>query len=145
MSSWLSSYLRDNAAHAAMERYVTRLAHVYRETPALWREDASWDGFAWIDVADRDNSVVSYARRAGDSHAIVLLNLTPVPRERYRIGVPHSGTYTRVLSTDDREWGGSGFDAFESVNSDPSPFHGYDQSIEVNLPPLAALVLTPSR
>lgn len=141
----LDWHLRDNAAHAAMERYVTRLAHVYRDTPALWREDASWDGFAWIDVADRDNSVVSYARRSGDSHAIVLLNLTPVPRERYRIGVPHAGTYTRVLSTDDLEWGGSGFDAFESVNSDPSPFHGYDQSIEVNLPPLAALVLTPSR
>ena len=135
--------LRDDARRAAFERYVSRLAGVYREHDAFWRDDASWQGFTWIDVADRENSVVSYVRRAGDDHAVVILNLTPVPRERYRIGVPSAGRYRRVLSSDDMEWGGSGYGALHDVDTEPSPFHGYEQSVELTLPPLGALVLMP--
>jgi len=76
---------------------------------------------------------------------VVLLNLTPVPRERYRVGVPENARYQRLLSTDDEAWGGSGYAAFESVDTEPSPFHGQQQSIEITLPPLAAIVLAPSR
>ena len=117
-----------------------------RRDPAFWRDDPSWEGFSWIDVADRENSVISFVRRDRTSHAVVVLNLTPVPRERYRIGVPQSGTLLmRLSSSDDREWGGSGYGAFERVETDASPFHGLPQSIEITLPPLAALVLAPSQ
>src|SRR4029077_11443370 len=68
--------------------YVGRLGQVYRDHSAFWREDPSWEGFQWVDVADRSNSVISYVRRDGDKHAVVVLNLTPVPRESYRVGVP---------------------------------------------------------
>jgi 1,4-alpha-glucan branching enzyme len=50
-----------------------------------------------------------------------------------------------LLSSDDQDWGGSGFGRFESVSTDDSPAHGYEQSIEIALPPLCALVLAPSR
>ncbi|HEX4684279.1 MAG TPA: 1,4-alpha-glucan branching protein GlgB, partial [Gemmatimonadaceae bacterium] len=116
----LDWHLRDAGGHAAMERFVARLAHVYREDPTFWREDHSWEGFNWIDVADKENSVVSYVRRAGDEHAVMILNLTPVPRERYRIGVPSNGRYRRLLSSDDQEWGGSGFGTFHDVTPDAS-------------------------
>ena len=140
----LDWHLRNDPGRAAFGRYVSRLATLYRQEPALWREDPSWDGFAWIDVADRENSVMSYVRRAGDSHVVVVLNLTPVPRERYRIGVPASGRYERVLSSDDLEWGGSGFGAIAGIDTEPAPFHGYQQSIELTLPPLGALLFTPA-
>ena len=139
----LDWHLRDDPRRAAFGRYLTRLATLYREEPALWREDPSWEGFAWIDVADRENSVLSYVRRAGGAHVVVVLNLTPVPRERYRIGVPASGRYERLLSSDDLEWGGSGFGAIAGVDTEPSPFHGYPQSIEMTLPPLSVLVFAP--
>ena len=83
-------------------------------------------------------------RRSGNSHVVVVLNLTPVPRERYRIGVPARGWYERLLSSDDLEWGGSGYQAFAGVAADPAPFHGYEQSIEIALPPLGAIVLSPT-
>ena len=140
----LDWHLRQDPARAALERFVARLAHVYRETPAFWRDDPSWNGFTWIDVADRTNSVVSYIRRGGDEHAVVVLNLTPLPRENYRIGVPSSVDYRRVLSSDDIEWGGSGYGEFITATPTASPFHGYPQSIQVTLPPLAALVLVPA-
>jgi 1,4-alpha-glucan branching enzyme len=142
----LDWHLRDDPARAAFSRYVTRLATVYRDTPALWRDDPSWEGFAWIDVADKENSVVSYVRRAGAAHVVVLLNLTPVPRERYRVGVPGEGQYEVLLASDANEWGGAGngVNDVRSVATEPSPFHGYQQSIEVTLPPLGALVLAPA-
>jgi 1,4-alpha-glucan branching enzyme len=139
----LDWHLRDDPRRAALERFLARLARVYRDNPVFWREDPSWEGFTWIDVADRENSVVSYVRRAGDAHVVVVLNLTPVPRERYRVGVPSHGTYVKLLSSDDPEWGGSGYGAIDAVDTDPSPFHGYGQSIELTLPPLGALVLAP--
>jgi len=140
----LDWHLRDDPGRAAFSRYVERLAAVYRDTPALWRDDPSWEGFAWIDVADKENSVVSYVRRAGSAHAVVLLNLTPVPRERYRVGVPSEGRYDVLLASDSTEWGGSGVNETRSVSTEPSTFHGYPQSIEVTLPPLGALVVAPA-
>jgi 1,4-alpha-glucan branching enzyme len=139
----LDWHLSEQPERAAFGRFLKHLAHMYRRDPAFWRDDHSWEGFSWIDVADRDNSVISFVRTGGTSHAVVLLNLTPIPREHYRIGVPGTGWYERLLSTDDIEWGGSGFAAFDGVATDPQPFHGYDHSIEVTLPPLGALILAP--
>lgn len=139
----LDWHLRDDPNHAAFGEFLARLAALYKEQPALWRDDATWEGFSWIDVADKENSVIAYVRRAGDSHLVVVLNLTPVPRERYRVGVPSGGRYTRLMSSDDQAWGGSGYADFRDVETQSSPFHGHDQSIEVTLPPLAALVLAP--
>ena len=137
----LDWHVRDDPRRAAFQAYVARLAHVYREHPAFWRDDSSWEGFSWIDVADRENSVISYSRCSGDDSAVVILNLTPMPRERYRIGVPRWGSYTKLLSSDDAEWGGNGFGAFDSVSAEATPFHGYQQSVELPLPPLGAVVL----
>jgi 1,4-alpha-glucan branching enzyme len=141
----LDWHLLDDQRRIALCRFVSRLAALYKENPVWWRDDPTWDGFTWIDVADRENSVISYARRDGDAHAIVMLNLTPVPRERYRVGVPAAVAYEKLLSSDDAEWGGTGLGAFDRVECDAAPFHGYPQSIEVSLPPLAALVLAPVR
>jgi 1,4-alpha-glucan branching enzyme len=141
----LDWHLRDVPNRAAFGRFVARLASVYKQEPALWRDDTRWEGFNWIDVADKENSVIAYVRRAGESHVVVLLNLTPVPRARYRVGVPENSRYTRLLSTDDEDWGGSGYAAFDSVETEAAPFHGHPQSIEIALPPLAAVVFAPVR
>jgi 1,4-alpha-glucan branching enzyme len=138
-------HLASEPSRAAFGRYVARLAALYKEEPAFWRDDPTWEGFTWVDVADKENSVLSYLRRAGDAHFVVVLNLTPVPRERYRVGVPASGTYDCVLSTDGPEWGGTGFGAFATVVAEASPFHGQPHSVELTLPPLGALVLAPTR
>ena len=66
-------------------------AALYQRAAAALARRPELGGFAWIDVADRENSVLSYVRRAGDEHVVVVLNLTPIPREDYRIGVPACG------------------------------------------------------
>jgi 1,4-alpha-glucan branching enzyme len=141
----LDWHLLEDPTRAAMRDYLTRLAHVYRMLPALWQSDCDPRSFEWIDTGDEAHSVMSYLRRSGDSHAIVVLNLTPTPHSRYRIGVPESGAYLRALGSDDPEWGGSGYDAPQRIAADDVPYHGRRYSVEVSLPPLSALILVPER
>jgi 1,4-alpha-glucan branching enzyme len=138
-------HLAGEDGHGAFLHFVRELGAMYRELSPLWRRDHEPEGFSWIDVADRDNSVLSYVRRDGPEHVIVVLNLTPVPRENYRIGAPASCRYRLRLSTDDQAFGGSGFHARADVTAEPSPLHGYPQSITLDLPPLSVLVLVPER
>jgi 1,4-alpha-glucan branching enzyme len=133
----------DDGRRADHQKFLTRLLHLYRERSSLWRLDESWEGFSWIDLADRDNSVISYARRDGDEHTVVVLNLTPIPRENYRVGVPELTRYETLLNSDDQSWGGAGVSRVRVYDAEAAPFHGYQQSLVLTLPPLAALVLAP--
>ncbi|HEU4628319.1 MAG TPA: 1,4-alpha-glucan branching protein GlgB [Gemmatimonadaceae bacterium] len=141
----LDWHLREREPHARFEHFLAELGRVYRDTPALWRRDHEPDGFKWIDMADESNSVLSYTRCDGDDHVVVVLNLTPVPHEDYRIGAPAAGTYVRLFDSDDPRFGGSTFETLARVETDPSPFHGYQQSMRLRLPPLGVLVLAPER
>ncbi|GLC28074.1 1,4-alpha-glucan branching protein GlgB [Roseisolibacter agri] len=140
----LEWHLLESAPHAGLLRFVEALGRLYGEHASLWSHDHDPHGFQWVDVADRQNSVVSYVRRDGADHVVVLLNLQPVPRERYRIGVPARGAYRCVLSSDAARFGGSDWPTPDRMDAEPVPYHGHAQSIELSLPPLGALVLAPA-
>ena len=89
--------------------------------------------------------MVSYVRFDGDQHLVVVLNLTPVPRDAYRIGVPGSGRYRELLSSDDEKFGGSAYETLTEVTTNDEEFMGWRRSVELNLPPLGVLVLAPAR
>jgi 1,4-alpha-glucan branching enzyme len=139
----LEWHLLDDPAHAGLFAFVEAMGALYREHPCFWRRDHEPAGFAWIDVADREQSVVSYVRRDGEDHAVIVLNLTPVPRAGYRIGAPAGGAYRIALSSDDAGFGGSGFAVTDSVLTEDMPYHGFEQSMLLTLPPLSVLVLLP--
>jgi 1,4-alpha-glucan branching enzyme len=128
---------------AALQRFMEDLGKFYRETPCLWRSDPDGHGCWWIDCHDSDNSVLTYFRRDGDDYAVVALNLTPVPRDDYRVGVPVAGRFVERLNSDDPRYHGSGHPTFKEVYSDPIPWQGFQQSLRLDLPPLSALVLVP--
>lgn len=140
----LDWHLMEDPQRQGLCRFLTQLGAIYRERPALWRHDHEWRGFSWIDADDRDNSVLSYARWDGDRHVVVAMNLTPVPRDHYRIGAPAAGTYAELLSSDAEEFGGSGFPTKARVETEAAPFHGYPQSMVLALPPLSIVVLAPA-
>ena len=75
---------------------------------------------------------------------MVVLNLTPVPRDEYRIGVPRPGRYRERLSSDRSEYAGSGFETVALAFTDSLPYHGLPQSLRLRLPPLGAVILQPS-
>jgi len=142
--SSLDWHLANEPRQRALMQFMRDLGRIYNERAPLWRRDPDPEGFSWIDVADRDNSVVSYVRRDGSDHIVVVLNLTPVPREEYVIGAPAAGSYVQLLSSDDAAYGGSGYHTREVVETERAPMHGYQQSMRLTLPPLGALVLAPA-
>jgi 1,4-alpha-glucan branching enzyme len=125
-----------------VQRLVRDLNRLYRGTPALHQFDCEPDGFAWIDVANASESVVSYLRRgrAARPIAVVVCNFTPIVREDYRVGVPLPGRYYERVNTDAVEYGGSGVGNAGGVDAEVHPMHGRPYSIRLRLPPLAALI-----
>ena len=143
--SSLDWHLADEPDRAAFGRFMARLGHLYQDTPPLWERDPDPEGFAWIDAADRENSVFSFVRMSGDDHRVVVLNCTPVPRHDYRIGAPVAGRYRVEFNTDAAEFGGSGAGSFGTIETEPAGCHGRPQSMRLVLPPLGVLILAPER
>ncbi|MFN2445490.1 MAG: 1,4-alpha-glucan branching protein GlgB [Vicinamibacterales bacterium] len=133
--------------HAGLQRWVRDLNRLYADEPALHRVDVEPSGFAWIDCHDHQNSVISFLRFAdvGDDCVAVLVNFTPVPRERYRIGVPRAGAWSERLNSDAASYGGSNVGNLGCVVAADVPSHGHPYSLTLTVPPLACVVLVPEK
>ncbi|MGA2802355.1 MAG: 1,4-alpha-glucan branching protein GlgB [Verrucomicrobiota bacterium] len=131
--------------HCGLQKFVEDLNKLYAATPALWQGDYDPAGFYWIDCADRENSVLSFVRQNDDgtNQLAVILNLTPVPRERYRIGLPRAGRWREVLNSDAAIYGGSNKGNFGGIAAENIPSHNQQHSAEFYLPPLSAIVFQP--
>ena len=137
----LDWHLLEYAPHQGVQALIRDLNALYRNTPALHEVDFTSNGFEWIDLNDNDNSVFSWLRRdASGSFVVCVVNMTPVVREGYRIGVPEAGRYRVALDTDDAHYGGSGAGPSVVEASDQS-HHGRPCSLAMTLPPLATLIL----
>ena len=139
----LEWHLLNDPRRRGLLDFVSELGALYRANSCLWRRDHEPSGFAWIDVGDKEQSVLSYSRWDGAEHMVIVLNLTPVPREGYRVGAPASGSYRVAINSDDVRFGGSGFSANETVHTQAVPNHGFPHSMTLTLPPLSVLVLRP--
>jgi 1,4-alpha-glucan branching enzyme len=127
--------------HRGVQELVRDLNRTYRGERALHERDCEGEGFRWIEVGDRDNSVFAWLRTGGDGArpVVAIANFTPVPRPGYRLGVPHGGRWREILNTDSAAYGGSNAGNAGGVVADPSPSHGMTHSASFLLPPLATL------
>jgi len=130
---------------AGLGLFLEDLGRVYLATPAMWAADHEPDGFAWIDATDVESSVYAWIRRGADDECVVVLNLTPVPRHGYRLGLPRAGRWTEALNSDSGHYGGSNLGNLGGVQATAGvPWHGQPASAELTLPPLSGLILRPA-
>ena len=129
---WL---LLDYERHAQLQQYFKAINKFYKETPAFWQIDYSWEGFYWISSDDVDNSVIAFVRKDEKENEIVCVcNFTPVRRENYKIGVLRSGTYEVLFNSDAKEFGGEGLGTTGKIKSVKKPLHSFENSITLDLP-----------
>jgi 1,4-alpha-glucan branching enzyme len=128
-------------AHQGIQRWVRDLNRLYAAEPALHELDFEPEGFEWIDLHEWEHSTFSYIRKGKSTSDIILvaLNLTPVPRDSYRIGTPRGGFWKEALNSDAKIYGGNDLGNGGGVEAEPVPSHGRPHSISVTLPPLGAL------
>ncbi len=141
----LDWHLLERPEHAGIQSLVRDLNRLYRSEPAMYELDSDPAGFWWLEPNDADNNVLAFARqsREGDRVVVFIANLSPVPRENYRLGLPRSGRWREALNTDSAYYGGSDVGNLGGVQPEPIPWHNQPFSAEVTLPPLAALWLVP--
>ncbi len=125
------------------QRFMKDLGEIYKKYPALWELDHEPNGFSWIDCNDAETGVVSYVRFGRGSHLVCVLNLTPVVRKSYRIGVPGTGAYGEIANSDSAYYGGSDVGNAGGVQVEEIPHHGFGQSISLTLGPLACILMEP--
>lgn len=135
--------LLDFDTHAGIKRYVGDLNQAIIKYPALHELDCQSAGFSWIQADDAANSVYAYCRYSRDAEEIlvVVLNMTPVPRENYRVGVPREGFYREILNSDAALYGGTDVGNAGGVVTEAQAMHGMQQSVELTLPPLGMLIM----
>ena len=139
----LEWFLLDYPAHRMHQDYVKRLNRLYQNTPALWQDDHSWEGFHWLDADDSDQCILLF-RRTGKEKTkavTVLLNFQPEVYSDFRIGVPYPGQYRELLSSDAKEFGGSGKENPEVLKAEPVPCHGEKWSVRATVPPIGGILL----
>jgi len=131
--------------HAGVQQLVRDLNRLYADHPALWSADESPAGFEWLIGDDADQNVAAFLRRDPGGHDLVMCvaNLSPVPRHRYRVGVPQVGVWCELLNTDAGHYAGSGVGNLGGVSAVDSPAHGQPASLELTIPPLGVVWLTP--
>jgi 1,4-alpha-glucan branching enzyme len=131
--------------HRGLQRLIEDLNKLYQSERALWEGDYDVEGFFWMDCSDHQGSVLSFVRQNKErtSQLLVILNLTPVLRLKYRVGLPQGGFWREALNTDSEIYGGGNQGNYGGVTSQEHQIHGQPYSAEFALPPMSVTVFRP--
>jgi 1,4-alpha-glucan branching enzyme len=139
----LDWYVLEYPLHQGIKQLVSDLNHLYADSPALHHSEFDWQGFEWINCSDAAHSILSYLRKDDQGNMMItILNLTPVPRPHYRVGVPMVGEYVEIFNSDSEFYGGSNTgNGSNPITAEEREWDGRSHSIPLVLPPLAGIVL----
>jgi 1,4-alpha-glucan branching enzyme len=132
----------DGERHQGVQELVRAMNRVAATWRALHEQDHVPSGFQWLDADDADRSIYAFLRWSADSDEVVgcVANMTPVPRDDYRVGLPWAGEWPVLLDTNATYFGGSGVGGRQAIwAGDDEPHQGQPASAFVTLPPLAVI------
>jgi 1,4-alpha-glucan branching enzyme len=137
--------LLEQAEHQGVQSLVRDLNRIYRSERALYEVDFDPSGFRWLEANDAANNVLAFARldATGDRPVVCVMNMSPVPRYEYRVGMPMCCRWKELLNSDSTYYGGSGIGNLGGIEAEPIPWHDQPFSGLLTLPPLGALWLVP--
>jgi 1,4-alpha-glucan branching enzyme len=141
-SQSLEWYVLEYPNHLGIQETVKALNKLYRTEPALYEKSFEGSGFEWIDGGNSNDSILIYSRKGFDAKndLVIVLNMTPTPHENFRVGVPDGGNWKEIFNSDAKLFWGSGLTNDKAVKTETVLWHGRQNSIVVNLPPLGASV-----
>jgi len=134
--------LLQHQPHLGMQRLVKALNQLYRSEAALYAHNFSYEGFEWQEADDEQQSVYVYQRKglSAKDTLVVVINLTPVYRSNYRVGIPIKGAWKEIFNSDDTVYFGSGKLNPKAIKTEEIAAQRQNQSIAIDLPPLAVCI-----
>ena len=141
----LDWHLTDIDWHSGVQQLIKDLNRVYRDYGQLHQLDCSAEGFEWIDGGNEEQSIFIYVRYGHDKESplVIINNFTPTPHQDFRVGMPKSGNWREIINTDASQYQGSNLLNEATLATEAVESHGREQSITIQIPPLATLILEP--
>ena len=138
----LDWFLLENDLNSGMKEYVKELLSMYRKYPCLYEIDNDWSGFEWVNADDAERSTYSFIRKTADGkkNLLFVLNMTPVERKEYSVGVPKKKKYKLVLNSAEKRFGGNGEEVPAEISAIAEPCDYKPYRITFDLPAYGALV-----
>ncbi len=138
----LDWHLRQYLDHEGLRLLVRDLNRLYVEEPVLGANDFNPHGFRWISCQDAGANLIAYLRLdAFEKVLFAVVGHFGGAVRSYRIGVPRPGSWREVLNTNSEYYGGSGLGNAGGKATEAVPCDGFDQSLNLTLPPLTTLIL----
>jgi 1,4-alpha-glucan branching enzyme len=143
----LDWHLTKYDVHKGIQETIKSLNKLYKEEPALHEQQFSVDGFEWIEHNDAKNSTLVFIRKGNKAanNLIIACNMTPVPRDSYRIGLPKLGKLKEVYNSDLKKFSGSGNYKNSNITAQKKEWNFRKYSTEINIPPLGMVILKYSK
>jgi len=134
-------YLGDKE-HSSMKYYVSKLLEIYNKYPCMYENDNNWKSFEWINADNAQDSVYTYMRKSetGRNNILVVLNMTPVKRENFKVGVSKKKKYKLLLNSDEECFGGNGTEIPKELTAKAEEWDGREYSITFDLPAYGAAI-----
>ncbi|MGN0377502.1 MAG: 1,4-alpha-glucan branching protein GlgB [Suilimivivens sp.] len=127
--------------HKGINQLMKDLNFLYKEKPALYAKDTSWDGFEWINCISPDRCMLSYIRKTDkiEDTLLVVANFAGVEQE-FTVGVPYEGKYKELLNTDNKIYGGKSSRGTRAKNAAEEEADGRPYSIQIKMAPLSLVI-----
>jgi 1,4-alpha-glucan branching enzyme len=139
----LDWHLLDNAQNRGIKQLVTKLNQLYKDEPALHKNDNEVEGFEWIDETDYQANVIAFIRKGDkkDEDIIIVCNFSDHTREGYPIGISKKGEYEEIFNSQSPEYDGWDFTNKESLKTKQVKHHGRSHKLELTLPRIGVVYL----
>ncbi len=131
-------------SHKGLKTCVSSLAKLLKQEPALYAKQFDNQGFEWIDLNNRSESVISFMRKGNDENDDLLIVLNMTPKERIDWKITLSGppsVWKEIFNSDLTEFWGTG----NYVNNDLIYAENLENEgqnvINICLPPLSGCIM----
>jgi len=143
----LDWHLLEYKSHKGVQTLVKDLNKLYKKEPALYQKQFEQEGFEWIDYNDAENSVLVYIRKGNNEadNIFIACNMTPIPRENYRIGLPKKGKLEEIFNSDLKKYFGTGKFKNNQLTAQSKDYLYRKYSVEIVIPPLGAVAFKYSK
>jgi len=135
--------LLDLVSHGGMKYCVKKLNELYRNEPAMYEHQFSPDGFEWVDLEHRNESVAVYKRKGKDpkNDLIILLNFTPLVRNNWEVYVYGKSDWIEKFNSDNKEFWGTGDVYNPNIVAELIDKETEQYKLYIHLPALSAVVI----
>src|SRR5688572_17903880 len=141
--SELDWFLLQHDGHRLLKDCVADLNKLLVAEPALFQNQFNIEGFEWVDLNHRAESVICYKRKGKKKtdELLIILNLTPVVRNDWDIYIRDKEFTKEIFNSDSIKYWGTGNVFNPDIRSELVDKDQKLYKLTLNLPPLAAIVL----